>query len=84
MVLIGFVFATRRKPVEQRAAFELPAEINAFTVLGLLQQIQKDGKLSDKERAELGRVIAEIQSSFFSRTADKNLDLNQIARKWAG
>ncbi|MDP1560911.1 MAG: hypothetical protein Q8M16_05905 [Pirellulaceae bacterium] len=84
IVVVGLVFATRRKPIENRVAFELPSEINAFTVMGLLQQIQREGKISDKERSELGRVIAEIQSGFFSRSAEKNLDLNQIAKKWAG
>ena len=84
VVVVGFIFVARKKPAEMRAPFELPADINAFTVLGLLRDVQRRGQLSDKQRLELERVMTEIQTSFFSRTAEKNLDLDQIARKWAG
>jgi hypothetical protein len=82
-LIVGVIVVSRRKPTERRVQFELPSEINAFTVLGLLQRVQTDGKLSEQERVELGRSIAEIQAGYFGRNTASDLDLSQIARKWA-
>ncbi|MBL8892343.1 MAG: hypothetical protein JNL67_20375 [Planctomycetaceae bacterium] len=82
--VVGAVMVSRRKPVVKRAQFHLPAEINAFTVLGLLKEILAEGTLSDKERSEINQTIGEIQTSFFGRGTNSRMDLEKVARKWVG
>lgn len=84
VIIVGVVLASRRKPTVKRAQFELPSEINAFTVLGLLKEVLAEGTLSEKERTEINHTIAEIQTNFFGRRSNANVDLEKVARKWVG
>jgi hypothetical protein len=83
VVVAGLVMSTRRSPTVRVNEFEMPTEINAFTVLGLLQRVRRDGQVSEKQREELDRLIAQIQGNYFGRhSSDGELDLQQIALTW--
>jgi hypothetical protein len=60
----GFVVWRRsRKPaLERTAAFAVPSEINALTVLGLLRRIRERAALSTPRISELDKTIAELRA----------------------
>jgi hypothetical protein len=72
-----------RKPVATGVA--LPADLNAFTVLELLQQLRASDKLTPPQRQELDSAIAGIERYYFSadRNGDPPPDLRGIATRWA-
>ena len=81
-VLVVLLFRSR-KPVATGVA--LPADLNAFSVLELLQQLQESGKLTPPQRQELDQAIAGIERYYFSsdRNGDPAPDLRGIATRWA-
>jgi hypothetical protein len=61
----------------------LPADLNAFTVLQLLERVRANGELPLAQRAELDAVIAGLERHYFAD--DKAADipnLRAIAEKW--
>jgi hypothetical protein len=75
---------TRSRKTEE-AGIALPANLNAFTVLQLLQGLRDGGKLTPPQRQELDQAIAGIERYYFSaeRNGDPAPDLRGIATRWA-
>jgi hypothetical protein len=66
----------------RKQALALPSHVNAFTVLALLQQVGKQGKLDDGQKQKLAADIARIEACHFDRAQDATLDLEAVARDW--
>jgi hypothetical protein len=66
-----------------RERFEVPAEINAFTVLGLLRRIQQNNELNEAGHQELTATIHRLERYYFaSENGDHEPDLRDIASAW--
>jgi hypothetical protein len=61
---------------------QMPRHVNAFTVLGLLQQIAAHKRLDASQRQALAADVARIEASHFGRVADPSLDLAATAERW--
>ena len=73
----------RRPRSDKVSQFEMPREINPFTVLGLLEHIESRGKLKDSHRAELVNSIREVQQHYFApQNGQHSIKLEEIARTW--
>jgi hypothetical protein len=75
---------TRGRKTEE-TGIVLPANLNAFTVLQLLQGLRDGGKLTPPQRQELDQAIAGLERYYFSadRNGDPAPDLHGIATRWA-
>jgi hypothetical protein len=61
----------------------VPAEINAFTVLGLLRRIQQNNELNEAGHQELTATIHRLERYYFaSENGDHEPDLRDIASAW--
>jgi hypothetical protein len=77
------IYLLRRPQQTNVKAFEMPQEINPFTVLGLLQKIQSQGKLKDAHRGELAESIRNVQQYYFApQNGHPSVQLEEIARNW--
>ena len=75
---------TRQKPAPPTHDFEIPAEVNPFTVLTLLNSIKSRNGISGGELKDLQTSINRIEQVYFSESSDEQLDseLGDIARTW--
>ena len=62
--------------------FQLPDELNALNVLGLLQRIRARARLETRHQIELDQAIAELEARYFARHGVPMPDLDQLARRW--
>jgi hypothetical protein len=73
----------RRPRVAKIRPFEMPHEINPFTVLGLLERIDSQAKLKEADRSELTKSIRDVQRHFFApQNGQQNIELEEIAQTW--
>jgi hypothetical protein len=83
--VIGF-FGLRRlqRPVAvPQGRFRIPDEVNPFTVLGVLRDIQTRNGLSTDALADLEREIATLEETFFGDEEPTSPpDLRQVAERW--
>jgi hypothetical protein len=77
-----FLFRPARAGVTDKAGLHLPKQINAFTVLGLLQQVAARTNLDETQQQNLRADIARIEQCHFGRSEDPNLDLAAVAEQW--
>lgn len=72
-----------RKPADaDRARFHMPDQLTAFTVLGLLRQIEAENGLTPNGKQELAESINRLERHFFSDQQAEPPDLRQIATNW--
>lgn len=63
--------------------FEIPRELNPFTVLGLLEQIESIAGLSERDRSEVRRSIESLERHYFSgANGTPEPDLTRLASTW--
>ena len=62
--------------------FPMPDPVTAFTVLGLLRNIQENNGLSGSRKQELASSIHRLEEHFFAESSPENLDLQEIATTW--
>jgi hypothetical protein len=75
------VWISRRPTVERQ--FEMPADVNPFTIIGLLKSIDSHGKIRDRDRVELRQSINRLEQHYFSASnGDANVDLEKLASDW--
>ena len=82
-VLVGVFW--RGKPVAQtQARFEVPEEINPFTVLTVLRDIKKRNGISDQQSEALNHSINRVESFYFGRSQQDLAaeDLKALAEQW--
>ena len=69
-----------RTTTEER--FRVPENVSAFTVLGLLRDIEANDGLSQPQRVELAGQIQELESCYFAEVEREPADLRTIAERW--
>jgi len=86
IVLIRLIRGPRQRPLRARDVFRMPAQLDGFVVVQLLNAMDKSElvHLSQKRRAEMREEIERIQATCFgsngsSLSAD---ELRTVARKW--
>lgn len=81
--IAGLVAVTSRKPEAKKDQFEVPAEINAFTVLSLLNDIKQNNGIDVKQRKELNGSINRIEKYYFGEESEAEPgDLEALASTW--
>jgi hypothetical protein len=85
VVAVGVYAARRlaRPAAAQQARFRVPETVNAFTVLGVLRDIQSQNGLTPDAHGQLEREISELEALYFGdgRTGGEP-DLRQLAERW--
>jgi hypothetical protein len=68
-----------------QTGIELPTDLNAFTVLQLLQRWRDDDRLTAEQRAAIGRDIEAIERHYFAAnlSGEPAPDLRALAVRWA-
>ncbi|HEX3870253.1 MAG TPA: hypothetical protein VHV77_07455, partial [Pirellulales bacterium] len=56
--------------------------LTPFSVLGLLDRLQKTAPLAEPQRAELAQVIAKLEEQYFAGNTNGNGDLLSTAEYW--
>jgi len=77
-----FLFRPARARVTDNGGLHMPKQVNAFTVLGLLQQVAARTNLDETQQQNLRADIARIEQCHFGRAEDPNLDLAAVAEQW--
>jgi hypothetical protein len=86
VALGGAVFGwmrIRKPAAKAESRFRVPETVNAFTVLGLLREIQANDGLAVGEKRALGAEIDAIERHFFVEEDASAPDLHRIAETWA-
>ena len=85
IIAVSTVFFWRGKPVEQsQARFEVPQEINPFTVLTVLRDIKQRNGITDQQSEALNHSINRVESFYFGRSQQDLAaeDLKALAEQW--
>jgi hypothetical protein len=82
--LIGVLaIAMRPKTVERVPdRFQIPDPLTPFTLLGMLQDIERQDVVPASQQGELSAAINRIESHFFISTTSAEPDLQEIAEDW--
>ncbi len=79
----GIYLRRRRAPPKaEGAAYRLPGDLTAFSVIGLLRRIREDVRLKPESAGDLDREIGRIEKHFFNRGEGAPPDLKAIAEGW--
>lgn len=62
--------------------FQMPADVSAFTVIGLLKDIESCNGISEVQRVELLGNIEHLESYYFGDEEREAPDLREIAQRW--
>ena len=62
--------------------FQMPADVSAFTVIGLLKDIESRNGISEGQRDELLGNIEHLESYYFGEEEREAPDLRGIAQRW--
>lgn len=81
---LGYVaWRRRRGPARGPGArFKIPEPVTAFTVIGLLRDIEQRNGLDARRSAELESDIARIERAYFQEAPSEPADLAAIAERW--
>jgi len=83
LLAVGAVFLLLRKPkFRQGPALELPGRLTPFTVLGLLQRVQQQYRLSEAQRAELAQALTALERHYFAGESQGENNLRALAEHW--
>ncbi len=80
----ALVFASSQPGEVAEERFTIPADINPFTVLTLLQDIKRRNGISNEQAVELERSINRVERYYFgkSESDQETEDLEQLAQTW--
>ncbi|HAY81419.1 MAG TPA: hypothetical protein DCY79_16570 [Planctomycetaceae bacterium] len=79
---VGLVVWRRRKPEQTQVDLQMPDELNAFSVLGLLKRIEDNNGFSQERQVELSHSINRIEAFYFDQSTGDEPDLREIAEHW--
>lgn len=73
-----------RRRSRREAEVLLPGHLTPFTVLTLLQRLEKEARLNESQRAELGQAIRTLERRYFADevNGDGEVNLRQLAESW--
>lgn len=80
----GFFWSRREKTVvlvPQR--YRVPTDVNPFTVLGLLKEIERHDGLDAAARTELASAITAVERGYFADSPGEKPDLRRVAETWS-
>ena len=60
----------------------MPKTLTAFTVLGLLRQIDQNNGLNESSRLELAGSIDHLEQHYFINNGDEEPNLQEMAETW--
>jgi hypothetical protein len=82
--LAGLVFVLTRPKEVIASRFNVPQDVNPFTVLTLLKDIKQRNGISDEKAVELQESINRVESFYFgdSKSDSVNQDLETLAQQW--
>lgn len=75
------VFLARPKP-QAAAKFEMPEDVNPFTVLTLLRDIRQRNGISNEKANELEDSIREVERTWFGKERGSQENLEELAQTW--
>jgi hypothetical protein len=84
-LLSGLVYGWRRwsrGTADHVEAFRVPDPLTPFTVLGLLNDIDRKSRLAAGDREDLLRSIHDVEQSYFDRQTNGAPDLAAVADEW--
>ena len=82
--IAGLIYSMN-KPAEIVAdRFQVPEDVNPFTVLTLLKDIRQRNGISDEKAVELDRSINRVEEYYFGRSdsEEQQQDLSALANQW--
>ena len=86
LALIGIVALAFFRPQTAQQAkegFEVPEDVNAFTVLSLLKDIKRTNGIDQQQKEELDVSINRIEKFYFGEDKDVEAeDLMSLASTW--
>jgi hypothetical protein len=82
VVVIALVLWLRRAKPAPAPRYIVPEVVTPFSVLHLLETIQKEDGLAADQRTKLAQVIAELQQRYFKDGASADVDLKKLAQSW--
>ncbi len=81
--VFGLAFLRRSRGEHGPAGrFQVPETVSPFTVIGLLRDIEANNGVSEAEREELQRHIADLEGHYFEDDRREAPDLERLARDW--
>jgi hypothetical protein len=64
--------------------FRMPETLTAFSVLGLLRDIERNNGLGENQKRELAASIDELERHYFAESTARAPDLKAVAESWLG
>ena len=82
VVAAAVIMLIARRP-QVAKPFEMPEEVNPFTVIGLLKKIDQHGNIGNRDRPKLQESIVQLERHYFSQSnGDSAPDLEKLAASW--
>ena len=80
----GLVYSMNKPTTVVADRFQVPEDVNPFTVLTLLKDIRQRNGISDEKAIELDQSINRVEEYYLRRAdTEKQLDdLNELAKQW--
>ncbi|QEG20449.1 hypothetical protein [Mariniblastus fucicola] len=82
LVTSALLFVFSRPKVEKVSQFEMPEDINPFTVLTLLRDIRQRNGIATDKAVELEDSIQQVERSWFGKDSHSDANLEELARTW--
>jgi hypothetical protein len=87
LLVLGFVVVRRlrRPPTDDRCRWQLPETVTPFTILGLLERLRHEARLSEAQRGELMQSIRQLEQCYFAASdgeGNGDVDLRKVAESW--
>ena len=81
----ALIFATNQPKQVEEARFNIPEDINPFTVLTLLKDIKRRNGISSEQAIKLEDSINRVEQYYFGKDdAEMSDDLEKLAKDWVG
>ncbi len=87
LVLVVVAVSIARRPRQRALAddrFRMPETLSAFTVIGLLRDIDSQNGISAEHRRELQTQISQLEEHYFRNDGGADPDLRTLAETWVG
>lgn len=85
-LVVYLVYRSKRKAVPQASTYRRPDRLTPFSAVSFLQKVHGDQSLplSETEREELARTVAQLQEEYFRTNGSKPPDgeLNVLFQRW--
>ncbi len=84
LLIAGAFQLTRGKVEETTNRLPIPEKLDVFNLLGLLERVQHEGKLSEAQRKDLDQTVRVLEKDYFSpeKLTGVETNLREIAEKW--